>query len=322
MRILSAHDVKMTISMTDAIAAVREGFVALSTGKAQAPLRSSVQTPDGTTFFMPSYRDNSAFSAIKVVSVYLGNGRHRLPVVIANVIVLDAETGQPRALMDGTYLTALRTGAASGLATELLARPDAAVLGVIGAGGQARAQIEAILAVRPIREIRVFCRSGAALFVKALSASYPELNIRATRTASEALHDADVLVAATTSSTPVIELSHVKPGAHINGIGSFMPTMQEVAAEVVTRAKIVVDSRQSCLAEAGDLLIPIKAGLLQPDSIHAEIGEIAAGLKPGRTSTQEITFFKSVGTAIQDLTVAARVVAAAEAQNLGTVVDL
>ncbi|MHB8625052.1 MAG: ornithine cyclodeaminase family protein [Aggregatilineales bacterium] len=322
MRILSANDVKMAISMREAIAVVREGFVALSAGKAQVPLRSSLKTPQGTTFFMPAYIDNSASSAVKVVSVYPGNARNGLPSVIANVIVLDAETGQPRALMDGTYLTALRTGAASGLATDLLARPDAAILGVIGAGAQAHTQIEAILIVRPIREIRVFSRSGADSFVEALSASYPELNIRATRSASEALQDADVLVAATTASAPVIELGDVKPGAHINGVGSYTPTMQEVAADVVTRAKIVVDSRQSCLAEAGDLLIPIKAGLLHFDSIYAEVGEIAAGLKPGRTSTAEITFFKSVGTAVQDLTVAARVVTAAEAHNLGTIVKL
>ncbi len=308
--------------MTDAISAVRDGFIALSTGKAQVPLRSSVQTPAGTIFFMPSYMDNSTASAVKVVSVYPGNANRRLPVVIANVMVLDADTGQVRALLDGTYLTALRTGAASGLATDLLARHDAAILGIIGGGGQAHAQVEAILAVRPIRDIRIFSRSGAATFVQALSDSYPDFNIRATSTASEALRDADVLVAATTSSTPVVELADVKSGAHINGIGSFTPTMQEVAAEVVTRAKIVVDSRQSCLAEAGDLLIPINAGLLQPDSIHAEIGEIAAGLKSGRTSADEITFFKSVGTAIQDLVVAARIVAAAEAQNIGMVIDL
>jgi ornithine cyclodeaminase len=271
---------------------------------------------------MPAYLDDTASSAVKVVSVYPDNARYGLPIVIATVIVLDAETGQPRALMDGTYLTALRTGAASGLATDLLAKADATVLGVIGAGAQARTQIEAVLAVRPIEEIRVFSRSGADSFVVELSSRYPKLNIWATRDASEALQGADVLVAATTSSTPVIEASDVKPGAHINGVGSYTPTMQEIAADVVTRAKIVVDSRQSCLAEAGDLLMPINSGLLHVESIYAEIGEIAAGLKPGRTTPEEITFFKSVGTAVQDVTVAARVVAAAETHHLGTVVNL
>jgi len=224
-------------------------------------------------------------------------------------------------LLDGTYLTALRTGAGSGLATDLLARPDAAILGVIGAGAQALTQIEAVLTVRPtIGEIRIFSRSGADSLVAQLKAIYPALTIHAARSAPDALRNADVLVAATTSSTPVITAADVKPGAHINGIGSYTPTMQEVATDVVIRAKIVVDSRTSCLAEAGDLLIPIRAGLLREDSIHAEIGEIAAGLKPGRTSPDEITFFKSVGNAVQDLMVAGRVVQLAEEQNLGSIV--
>jgi len=321
MRLISAADVKQAISMTDAIAAVREGFIALSTAKAQVPLRSALQTADGTTLFMPAYVDQALNSAVKIVSIYPGNARHGLPSILASVLVLDAGTGQLRALIDATYLTALRTGAGSGLATDLLALPDASILGVIGAGAQARTQIEAVLAVRPIREIRIFSRSGAEMLVAALSASYPDLSIRTAHSASDALRGAQVLIAATTSSTPVIELADVQTGAHINGIGSYTPTMQEVAAEVVTRAKIVVDSRESCLAEAGDLLIPMATGMLDHDAIYAEIGEIAAGLKPGRTSAEEITFFKSVGNAIQDLTVAARVLAAAEAQNLGTIVN-
>ncbi len=321
MRLISAADVKQAISMTDAIAAVREGFIALSTAKAQVPLRSALQTADGTTLFMPAYVDQALNSAVKIVSIYPGNARHGLPSIVASVLVLDAGTGQLRALIDATYLTALRTGAGSGLATDLLALPDASILGVIGAGAQARTQIEAVLAVRPIREIRIFSRSGAEMLVAALSASYPDLSIRTAHSASDALRGAQVLIAATTSSTPVIELADVQTGAHINGIGSYTPTMQEVAAEVVTRAKIVVDSRESCLAEAGDLLIPMATGMLDHDAIYAEIGEIAAGLKPGRTSAEEITFFKSVGNAIQDLTVAARVLAAAEAQNLGTIVN-
>ena len=321
MRLISAADVKQAISMTDAIAAVREGFIALSTAKAQVPLRSALQTADGTTLFMPAYVDQALNSAVKIVSIYPGNARHGLPSILASVLVLDAGTGQLRALIDATYLTALRTGAGSGLATDLLALPDASILGVIGAGAQARTQIEAVLAVRPIREIRIFSRSGAEMLVAALSASYPDLSIRTAHSASDALRGAQVLIAATTSSTPVIELADVQTGAHINGIGSYTPTMQEVATEVVTRAKIVVDSRESCLAEAGDLLIPMATGMLDHDAIYAEIGEIAAGLKPGRTSAEEITFFKSVGNAIQDLTVAARVLVAAEAQNLGTIVN-
>jgi ornithine cyclodeaminase len=322
MRILNAQDVRAAITMDEAIEAMRDGFIALSTGKARVPLRNSVNTPDGMTLFMPAYLEGAASSAVKVVSVYPGNGHYGLPIIIAAVMVFDADTGQPLALMDGTYLTALRTGAASGLATQLLARPRAAVLGVIGAGAQARTQIAAICAVRPIREIRVYSRSGADSFVAELSHRYPGINIRAARSASEALKGAEVLVAATTSATPVIKAEDVSPGAHINGVGSYTPQMQEVAAEIVTHARIVVDSRESAMAEAGDLLIPIRDGLMTPDAIYAEIGEIAAGLKPGRVSDSEITFFKSVGVAVQDAAVAARVITVAEAQNLGTMVNL
>jgi ornithine cyclodeaminase/alanine dehydrogenase-like protein (mu-crystallin family) len=233
MRILSAADVKAAITMQQAIDVVREAFIALSTGHAQVPLRSRLQTPDGVTYYMPAYLDRGSFSAVKVVSVYANNARFGLPTVLANVLVLDAETGQLRAIMDATYLTALRTGAASGLATELLAVPGASVLGVIGAGGQAHTQVEGICAVRPIREIRIYSRSGADPLVKTLSAQYPGITISAAQSAAQALHGAQILVAATTSSSPVIHLQDVAPGAHINGIGSYTPAMQEVAADVV-----------------------------------------------------------------------------------------
>jgi ornithine cyclodeaminase len=324
MRILSANDVRAAITMHEAIDAVREGFIALSAGRARVPLRNSLPTPGGITLFMPAYLEGSPFSAVKVVSVYGNNARYGLPVIMASVLVLDAETGQPRAMMDGTYLTALRTGAASGLATDLLARPDAAVLGVIGAGAQAYTQIAAICAVRQIREVRVFSRSGTQKLVEEMRIRYPEISFRAALNASDALHDADILVAATTSSTPVIHAGDVKPGVHINGIGSYTPEMQEVHADVVTQARIVVDSRAGCMAEAGDLLIPIRAGLMAESAIYAELGEVAAGLKPGRSTLGDdaITFFKSVGNASQDAAVASQVVATAEAQNLGTVVNL
>jgi ornithine cyclodeaminase len=325
MRILGANDIRAAITMREAIDAVREGFMALSSGRARVPLRNALQTTTGTTLFMPAYLENTPFSAVKVVSIYPQNERYGLPTIQATVLVLDAETGQPRAMLDGTYLTALRTGAATGLATELMAKPDAAILGLIGAGGQARTQIEGVLAVRPIREVRIYCRRGAQSFVNAIQESithvYPNVTLRAASTPMEALSGADVLVAATTSSTPVILDEHVAPGVHINGVGSYTPAMQEVAADIVTKARIVVDSRDSCFAEAGDILIPIEAGLMGADAVYAEIGEVAAGIKPGRVRADEITFFKSVGTAVQDVTAAARVVANAEAQNLGIVVN-
>ncbi|MBX3065261.1 MAG: ornithine cyclodeaminase family protein [Anaerolineae bacterium] len=322
MRILTAADIRATITMREVIDAMREAFIALSTGKAQAPLRNALQAEHGVALFMPSYLEGAAYGAVKMVSVYGENPqRFGLPTILASVLVYDAANGKPVALLDGTFLTTLRTGAASGLATELLARPDSAILGVIGAGGQARMQIEAVCAVRPIREVRIYSRSGAASFAQSLAAEFPEIEFRATPTADDALIGADVLVAATTSSTPVILAHHVRPGVHINGIGSYTLQMQEVAAEVVIRAMIVVDSRISAQAEAGDLMIPLQQGMLLESRMQTEIGEIAAGLKTGRQTDQEITFFKSVGTAVQDAAAAARIVAAAERLNLGTVVE-
>lgn len=321
MRILSAADVRAALPMRAAIEAMRNGFAALSTGRATVPLRTSLPTPGGVTLLMPAYLNDA--STVKIVSIYGGNAARGLPIIYASVLVLDATTGQPRAMMDGTTLTTIRTGAATGLATELLSREDSKIVGCIGAGAQARTQIEGVLAVRPINEVRVFCRTESRQFefCRALEKDFPAVKFIPANSRAEALQNADILIAATTSSEPVITLEDVKLGAHINGIGSYLPTMQEVAADVITHAKVVVDSREAAQAEAGDLIIPHQSGAWNFERIHAELGEITAGVKPGRTNPDEITFFKSVGNAVQDAAAAARVLAIAEAKNLGTVIE-
>lgn len=321
MRILNAQAVRQAVDMKAAIAAVREGFIALSAGQATVPLRSVLETEQGLTLYMPAWLRGAPISSVKVVSVYPQNPARGLPTINAAVLVLNAATGEPLALLDGTYLTALRTGAASGLATDLLARPEAKTLGVIGAGAQARPQIEAVCAVREISEIRLYSLSGAEALADELRAK-TQAAVTVSPNAHEALAGADVIVAATNSQTPVVHAADLSPGAHLNGIGSFTPQMQEIAADVVARAKIVVDHRPSAWAEAGDLIIARNQGVIRESDVHAEIGEVAAGLVPGRTDPDEITFFKSVGNAVQDAAVAARVVAAAEARGLGTLVEL
>jgi ornithine cyclodeaminase len=320
-RILTGQDVRAALTMPEAIAAVREGFIALSTGRALVPVRGVFQQPEGVTLTMPAHIQGAAISTVKVVSVFGGNPAKGLPAVTAAVLVLDAATGRPLALLDGTILTAIRTGAASGVATDLLARPDARILGVIGAGPQARTQIEAVCAVRPVTEIRLYSRSGADELAAELRDRYPA-GVRAVASRREALAGADILVAATNSKTPVIYLGDVSPGAHINGVGSFTPEMQEIAADVVTHAKVVVDHRESAWAEAGDLIIPRDQGVFSETGVHAELGEIAAGIRPGRESAAEITLFKSVGNAVQDAVVAAVVLDKAARLNLGTVAAL
>jgi len=321
MRILTADDVRVALSMRKAIDAVRAGFIALSTGRAHVPLRSVLDTPGGVLLTMPAQITGAPVNTVKVVSVCPDNPSRGLPTIHAAVLVSDAQTGVPLALMDGRYLTALRTGAASGLATELLARPDASVLAVIGAGAQARTQIAAVCTVRPITEIRIYSLSGAEHLADELRSQY-DARVAAVESASAALRGADVVVAATNSRTPVVTLADLAPGVHINGIGSFTPEMQEIAADVVAAARVVVDQRASVWAEAGDLIIPRDQGIISEDHVYAEIGEIAAELKPGRQDPQEITFFKSVGNAVQDAVVAQRVLEVASARGLGIEVAL
>ena len=320
-RILSSDDVRAAVDIVTAISAVRAGFIALSTNRARVPLRSAIQTADGVLLTMPAHIDGAPVSAVKIVTVHPDNASRGMPTIYAAVLVTDAQTGMPLALMDGRVLTALRTGAASGLATDLLALPDASVLAVIGAGVQARTQIAAVCAVRPIREIRIYSLGGAETLAAELSDEY-RATIRVAPSAPEALSGAQVIVTATTSPTPVVFCADLTPGAHINGIGSFTPAMQEIAADVVTAARVVVDHRASCWAEAGDLIIPRAQGLITEDHVYAEIGEIAAGLKPGRIRRDELTFFKSVGNAVQDASLAQRVIASATERGLGVEVEL
>jgi len=321
MRIITAEEVRQAVTMRQAIDAVREGFIALSAGRAHVPLRSALETPGGVLLTMPAQIEGAPVSAVKVVAVCPANPSRDLPTIHAAVLVTDAQTGEPLALMDGRILTALRTGAASGLATELLAVPGASVLAVIGAGVQARTQVAAVCAVRPITEIRLYSLAGAEQMVQELRGLYGA-RIAVAPSARAALEGAQVGVAATNSATPGVPLADLAPGAHINGIGSFTPQMQEIAADVVLAARVVVDHRASAWAEAGDLIIPRDQGLITEDKVYAEIGEIAAGLKPGRQNPDEITFFKSVGNAVQDAALAARVFAAAQERGLGTEVAL
>jgi ornithine cyclodeaminase len=313
LRVLSGADVRRAITMAEAIQAVKEAYIQLSAGQAVVPLRTPVPVDrrGGVTLFMPAYLSESDALAAKVVSVFPRNLERGLPTIHAVVIVVDAETGQPRAIMDGTYLTALRTGAASGVATELLARPDARVVAILGAGVQGRTQLEAVCTVRRMEKVWVLDANPetAELYVEEMrrrGRPIPEA-IFVAASPAEALREADVICTATTSTRPVFDDADLKPGAHINGIGAYTPQMQEIPAETVARARVVVDSRSAALAEAGDLIIPIRQGLIGEDHIRAEIGEVLAGLKPGRGSDEEITVFKSVGNAAEDLAVASLV---------------
>ncbi|UCE21071.1 MAG: hypothetical protein JSV46_02215 [Candidatus Aminicenantes bacterium] len=327
-KILSRSDVAQAVTMAEAIDAVKKAFIQLSSGEAEVPLRTQVPVKkrSATTLFMPAYLAKSDTMGAKIVSVFPNNRRRGLPTIHALVILVDAKTGQPQAAMDGTYLTALRTGAASGLATDLLARKDSRVAAIFGAGTQARTQLEAVCTVRDIEKVWVYdvrprIARTYAKEMKSHGHPIPD-DIRVAQTSKQALREADVVCTATTSFRPVFADGHLKLGVHVNGVGSYTPEMQEIPARTVVRSKVVVDSREASLAEAGDLIISIDGGLISNKNIHGEIGEVASGKIKGRESDEETTFFKSVGLAVQDVAEAEFVLKRAEELGLGLDVDV
>lgn len=319
-RVLSAADVRAAVDMPTAIEAMREAFTALSAGEAHAPVRLTLPTEGGVTLFMPATITTTGDAGAKVVSVNPGNEAMGLPAINGVVLAIDPVTGRPTALMDGTWLTALRTGAVGGLAADLFARDDASVLTVFGAGVQARTQVQAVRCVRKIREVRIvsLVREESQRFAAELQG----VGVRPMTDPDQALDGADIVVTATTSHTPVFDGNRVEDGTHVTGVGSYTLDMREVDTALVKRARVFVDEREAIMEEAGDIVGPIHDGDVSEDVILAEIGEVAAGVHPGRTGPDEITFFKSVGNAVQDVAVAARVVAVAEAEGLGTVLEL
>jgi len=319
-RILTAADIRVCLPMSGAIEAMRTAFAQLSSGEAVVPDRIAVSTEEGISLFMPGYLPREGHLAAKVVSVYAGNPSVGLPVIQGVVLVLDSHTGLPVALMNGAYLTALRTGAAGGLATELLAVEDASVLAVFGAGPQARTQIEAVRAVRPIREIRLVSRptEGARILADELEG----VDVQVFEDPEKAVLGAQVIVTATDSRKPVFPGGAIGEGVHVNAIGAFTPEMAEVDGDLISRAKVVVDLRATVMAEAGDLVQAIESGAFSLESIHAELGEVVNGERTGRESPREITLFKSVGNAAQDVAVAGRILDAAIGQDVGTLLEI
>jgi ornithine cyclodeaminase len=307
----TAEDIRRALSMREAIEAMRAAFIAFSEGRAHIPQRLSISIPEqeGITLVMPGYVPPDALG-LKVVSVFPRNPARGLPTLSALVVMLDPETGAPAALLDGAFLTAWRTGAASGLATDLLARPDAESLALIGAGAQARTQLLAVAAVRSLRRVRVYSRTPAraqALIEEMQGQEGIPQDIAVAPTPEAAVAEADIVCTATNSSVPVFDGQALRPGTHINAIGSFTLEMRELDEETFRRAaRVVVDSRAAALAEAGEVVWAIRQGILREADL-VELGEIAAGRRPGRERPEEITLFKSVGLAVQDLVAAQRV---------------
>jgi ornithine cyclodeaminase/alanine dehydrogenase-like protein (mu-crystallin family) len=326
MLILSAADVRRAAPMAEAIDAVAAAFVQLSGGAATVPLRVPLGQAelDSHTFFMPAHLRDTGALGLKVVSVFPHNqARHGLPSIHALVVLLDPATGRAVAAMDGTYLTALRTGAASGASTRALAREEARVLAIFGAGAQAPAQVHAVCAVRPIERVWIVNRTPAR--AEALEVTLREQGVdaelRIADAPPQALAEADVICCATSAATPLFADAALRAGTHINGVGSFTPAMAEVPPETVARARVAIDQREGAWSEAGDLIQARAAGLLDEARV-VELGEIIAGRTPGRADDEEITFFKSVGNAVQDMAVGQLAFEQARRLDLGVEVAL
>lgn len=316
-RVLTATDIRSALSMAEAIDGVERAYAQLSAGKATMPLRSRFHTEKGVTLLMPAHLHDSGDFAVKIVSVYADNPKLGLPTVAATVLALDPQTGMPLALMEGDSLTALRTGAAGGVAARFLARTDARTVALFGAGVQARAQLQAAMAVRKIERVWIVdpFASAAQRLAEDISGWSDPPAVTLAHSPQSAVAQADIVLAATTTTTPLFDGNDLKPGAHVTGVGSFTPQMQEIDANTIRRARVVVDQRDAAMAEAGDIIIGKAV-------IDAEIGEIINGDQPGRQNDEEITFFKSVGLAVQDAVTAAAVLKAAENKNLGTVIQM
>lgn len=296
---LNRDQINDLISMEEAIRAMGTAFAQLSNGEAVVPPRLSLDIPDknATSLVMPAYATGSPYYTVKIVSVNYSNPDKGLPLIHGVVQVFDAENGKHIANLDGASITAIRTGAASGLATDLLAKENANVCAVFGTGVQAASHIEAVLEVRPIEKIMVFSRSkpSAEKFCSTL-ANQVQCEIGE----KESLLEADIVCTTTPASSPLFETDKIKPGCHLNVVGSAQPSFREVPTGLVARSKIIVDKREACEQEAGDLIIPVQEGSWSFEQVHGELGQVVSGDIIARESENEITLFKSVGNAIQD----------------------
>lgn len=311
MRVIDAAQVRAAAPMPQLLDAVAAAYRDVTAGRDRSPIRSRIPMGGGDLILMPGVREGGAGASVKLVTVMPGNAARGLPTIHAVVAWFDAASGEPLALLDGATVTAMRTGAASGVGARLMARPGARVLALFGVGAQAAWQVRAVMAARPIDEVRVYSRTptGRESFAAEMAEELgPGVVVRASRSAEEAVRGADIVCCATTSTQPVFSADWISPGTHVNGVGSFRLEMIELPPELFGRASLVaVDSREAALEEAGELVAAIGAGLLAPDGF-VEVGEIDSGWAATRDPSA-ITIFKSVGLAIQDVAAAELVMA-------------
>jgi alanine dehydrogenase len=327
--VLNGEEVTRLLPMPECIKVMRDALAALARGEALVPLRTVMRVPGVTGFLglMPGYispRDGQEGAlGLKAVSVFPGNASRGIDTHQGAVLLFEADTGRLSALMDGAAITAIRTAAVSGVASDLLARRDATELAVLGAGVQARTHMEAIAAVRPLRRARIWSRNPehAARLAAELRPQYG-FPIVAVPSAEAAVREADIVTTVTASAEPILQRAWLKEGVHINAVGSSIPTSREIDSATMAAARLFVDRRESALAEAGDLLIAIREDAVTGDHVQAELGEVIIGKNPGRRSPTELTLFKSLGLAVEDVASAAYIVRRARETRTGQTVQM
>lgn len=327
--VLNREEVTRLLPMPECIKLMRDALAALARGEALVPLRTVMRVPGvgGFLGLMPGYisprEGQEGALGLKAVSVFPGNAIRGIDTHQGAVLLFEADTGRLSALMDGAAITAIRTAAVSGVATDLLARRDATDLAILGAGVQARTHMEAIAAVRPLRRARIWSRNPehAAELAAELRPQYG-FPIVAVPSAEAAVREADIVATVTASAEPILQRAWLKEGVHINAVGSSIPTSREIDTATMAAARLFVDRRESALAEAGDLLIAMREDAVMGDHVQAELGEVIVGKNAGRRSPSELTLFKSLGLAVEDVASAAYIVRRARETRTGQTVKM
>lgn len=307
MQYLSEEIIEKCVNMRDAAEAVKLAYAMAEKGQIVTPLRTVIPAQKGSLLFMPAYSEQLGFAVLKNVNVFPENAGSGLATTPAEILLIDAKNGYVLTMLDGTYVTQLRTGAASCAAFDLLAKKCCKKGALIGTGGQAQAQLDAMLTARELKEVSIFSRNyeKCAAFTEKMSAKFAEsgVNFVCAKSAAECVEDADLIITATTASKPVFDGSLVKKGATVSCIGTYEPHKHEIDPELIARAdKIYCDSKEAVLSESGDILIPISCGIITENDIFGGLGEVVNGTLPGRENDDEIIVFESVGIAAQDLT--------------------
>ena len=309
MLFLSDSDVQRLLTVREAIDAVEEAFKELQLGIAVMPERTTLMLKNGSISQMSAYLKKANVATTKVFGIFPKNVEYNLPTTVATLLVYDLETGKVTAVMDAAYLTAVRTGAVSGVATKYLSRKDSKNVGIIGCGMQGRTQLWAVKEVREIERAYAYDKMASAreTFAEEMSKKLG-IDVIPTDSPQDAVRNADMVITATTSVEPMVKGEWLREGVHVNAIGSYYPNARELDTETIVKSKLVVDLKRASLEEAGDIILPINEGAITEKHIYAELGEIVIGKKLGRVNEREITVFKSVGLAIQDAAVAGLIV--------------